>query len=92
MTGGDKKRRKSAEESPALAQSQEKELAENCARFADICQYFSEQNMDLPPQIVDEARLISRLGVADRIARIKRLNQELMEYLHDSGPAIQIRR
>ena len=32
----------------------EKELAEVCARFADLCQYFSQQNIDLPAQIVDE--------------------------------------
>lgn len=91
MTCDDKERQKSAEERPPFAQTYGKDLAEVCAHFADICQYFSQQNMDLPPQIVDEARMISRLGVTDRIARIKRLNQELMEYLNDAGPATQIR-
>ena len=71
---------------PLVAPSLEKELAEVCARFADVCQHFSEQNMDLPPQIVDEVRLVSKLAVGDRIARIKRLNQALTQYLLDAGP------
>ena len=91
MTGDDKTRQRPAGRSPALAQNQEKDLAEVCARFADICQYFSQQNIDLPPQIVDEVRQVSQLAVADRIARMKRLNQELMEYLNNAGPTPQIR-
>jgi hypothetical protein len=73
------------------ASTQEKELAEVCARFADLCQYFLQQNMDLPAHIADEVRLVSKLAVADRIARMKRLNQELMEYLHGVRPGPQIR-
>lgn len=69
----------------------EEDLAEVCAQFADVCQYFSQQNMDLPPQILDEVRSVSKLAVPDRVARMKRLNQELMEYLHAAGPAPQIR-
>jgi hypothetical protein len=72
------------------ASKQQKELAELCAQFADLCQYFSQQNMDLPAHIVDEVRLVSKLVVEDRITRIKRLNQELMEYLHGSNPGPQI--
>jgi hypothetical protein len=68
-----------------------KELTEVCARFADVCQYFSQQNMDLPPQILDDVRSVSKLAVADRVARMKRLNQELMEYLHAAGTGPQIR-
>ena len=62
-----------------------------CARFADLCQYFSQQSMDLPPQVVEEVRLVSKLAVDDRIARMKSLNQELMEYLNDAGPDPQVR-
>lgn len=69
----------------------EKELAEVCARFADLCQYFSQQSMDLPPQIVDEVRLVSKLEVKERIAKMKRLSQDLMEYLNDAGPDSQLR-
>lgn len=73
------------------ASSREKELAEVCARFADLCQYFSQHNMDLPAQIVDEVGSISKLAVEDRIARIKRLNQDMTEYLNEAGPYLQIR-
>jgi len=76
---------------PGGAPTEETELADACARFADLCQYFSQQNMDLPPQIVDEVRLVSKLAVGDRIARMKRLNQDLMEYLNDAGPDPQVR-
>jgi hypothetical protein len=70
---------------------QEKELAEVCAGFADLCQYFSRENMDLPAHIADEIRFASKLAIADRIARMKRLNQELMGYLHRACPRPQIR-
>lgn len=76
---------------PGGAPNEEKELAEFCARFADLCQYFSQQSMDLPPQIVEEVRLVSKLAVKDRIAKMKRLSQDLMEYLNDAGPDPQIR-
>jgi hypothetical protein len=73
------------------AQTTEKELAEVCARFADLCQYFSQQSIDVPTHIVDEVRSVSKLAVADRVARMKRLNQELMEHLHGASPGPQIR-
>ena len=91
MSGSDTKRERSEERSPASAPTQEKELADVCARFADLCQYFSQQNIDLPSQIVDEVRLVSKLAVDDRIARMKRLNQELMECLNDVGPEPEVR-
>ena len=97
MTMNDKQREmpspapRTLDRSEPGAASDETELAEACARFADLCQYFSQQNMDLPPQIVDEVRLVSKLAVGDRIARMKRLNQDLMEYLNDAGPDPQVR-
>lgn len=98
MATDDKKRERLGPESqtvdkpaPGGARTMEKELAEVCARFADICQYFSQQNMDLPSQIVDEVRLLSKLAVKERIARTKRLNQDLMEYLNNARPDSQLR-
>ena len=88
MTGDDTKRQRPLKSSSATAQ--EKELAEVCARFADLCQYFCQQEMELPSQIVEEVRHVSKLAVDDRITRIKHLNQELMEYLHDAGPHHQV--
>ena len=76
---------------PGGTPTEENELAEVCARGADLCQYFSQQNMDLPPQIVDEVRLVSKLAVSDRIIKMKRLSESLMEYLNDAGPNSQVR-
>lgn len=89
MTADNSKRQK--EQSHDAAAIQEKELAEVCARFADLCQYFSRENMDLPTHIADEIRFVSELAIADRVARMKRLNQELMEYLYRACPSPQIR-
>ena len=86
MMRGDDTRREGAAE-----RTQEKELAEVCQRFADLCQYFSQQRMDLPSQIVEGVRLVSKLAVGDRITRMKRLNQELMEYLNEAAPNPQVR-
>ena len=98
MATGDKKRERLSPTPQTMDKPEsggvptaEKELAEVCARFADLCQYFSQQNMDLPPQIVDEVRLLSKLDVKDRIIKMKRLSQDLMEYLNDAGPNPPIR-
>jgi hypothetical protein len=63
----------------------EKELAEESARFADLCQYFERQRMDVPVEIVDQLGRASRLAVPERIEAMKKLNQRLMEYLNDAG-------
>jgi len=76
---------------PGGVPTEEKELAEVCARFADFCQYFRQQDMDLPTQIVEEVRVVSKLPVKERIARIRHFNQDLMEYLNDVGPDSHIR-
>ena len=50
MTADDTRQQK--ERSDDAASTQEKELAEVCARFADLCQYFSQLKMDPPAHIV----------------------------------------
>jgi hypothetical protein len=65
--------------------AEQKELAEESARFADLCQYFSQQKMDIPPSIVERVGNVSRLPVLDRIRAMKDINRELMEYLNDVG-------
>jgi len=76
---------------PARAPTEERDLAEVCARFANLCQYFRQQDVDLPTQIVEEVRVVSKLPVKERIARIRHFNQDLMEYLNDVGPDSHIR-
>jgi hypothetical protein len=63
----------------------QKELAQEGTRFADLCQYFSQQNMDIPPSIVERLGNVSKLPSPDRIRAMKDINRELMEYLNDVG-------
>jgi hypothetical protein len=65
--------------------SGEKELAQESARFADLCQYFERKRMDVPGEILDQLGRASRLAIAERIEEMKMLNQRLMEYLNDAG-------
>jgi hypothetical protein len=62
-----------------------KELADESTRLADLCQYFSQQKMDIPPPIVERLGSVSKLPVPDRIRAMKDVNRELMEYLNDAG-------
>jgi len=63
----------------------QKELAEKSARFADLCQYFSQQKMDIPPSIVDRVGSVYKLPEPDRVRAMQDINRELMEYLSDVG-------
>jgi hypothetical protein len=63
----------------------QKELAEESTRFGDLCQYLSQQKMDIPPSIVERVGNVSKLPVMDRIRAMKDINRELMEYLNDVG-------
>jgi hypothetical protein len=63
----------------------EKELAEESARFADLCQYFERQKMDIPVEVLDQLGRASRLAIPERIEAMRKLNQKLMEYLDNVG-------
>lgn len=63
----------------------EKELADESARFANVCQYFSQQKMDIPPSVVERLGNVSKLPAQDRIRAMQDINRELMEYLDDVG-------
>ena len=71
--------------------AEQKEFAEESTRFADLCQYFSQQKMDIPPSIVERLGNVSKLPVKDRIRAMKDINRELMEYLNDVGQDTGIR-
>src|ERR1700738_4695029 len=68
-----------------LLPADQKEFAEESTRFADLCQYFSQQRMDIPPSIVERLGNVSKLPVLDRIRAMKDFNCELTEYLNDVG-------
>jgi len=65
--------------------AEQKEFAEESTRFADLCQYFSQQRMDIPASIVERVRNVSELPAPDRTRAMKDINRELMEYLNDVG-------
>jgi len=64
---------------------EQREFAEESTRFADLCQYFSQQRMDIPTSIAERIRNVSKLPVMDRIRAMKDINRALMEYLNDVG-------
>ena len=65
--------------------AEQKEFAQESTRFADLCQYFSQQKMDIPAVLVEQVGRLSRLAMPDRIRAMKDINRELMEYLNDVG-------
>jgi len=69
----------------------QRELAQENTRLADLCHYFSEQKIDVPPPVLDQVGRLSQLAMSDRIRALKSINRELMEYLNDAdkGPGIR---
>jgi hypothetical protein len=65
--------------------AEQKKFAEESTRLADLCQYFAQQKMDIPPSIVERVGSVSKLPALDRIHAMKDINRELMEYLNDVG-------
>ncbi|SRR5579872_3486066 len=61
------------------------QLAQESTRLADLCQYFSQQQMDIPPEIVEQIAGLSKLATAERIRALTDINRALMEYLNDVG-------
>jgi len=63
----------------------QRELAQESTRLADLCQYFSTQKIDIPPQLVERVTNLRRLTIPERIQVLKEVNNALMEYLNDVG-------
>ena len=83
--------REAREERLKRLPAEERELAEESARLADLCQYFSAERMDMPPEILDRVGHLSRLPIPDRIRALKDIKQALMEYLDRVGEDPQLR-
>jgi hypothetical protein len=65
--------------------AEERELAQESARFADLCQYCERVRADIPPEILDQLGAAGRLPIGQRIGAMKKLNQALMEHLSNVG-------
>ena len=63
----------------------ERDLARESARLADLCQYFSEEKMDVPADLVDRIGTLSRLEPRERVRELLSINQALIEYLNRVG-------
>jgi hypothetical protein len=63
----------------------ERELAQENIRLADLCQYFSQEKMDVPPEVLEQVGRLSTLATVERIRALKDINRALMEYLNDVG-------
>jgi hypothetical protein len=69
----------------------EKALAEGLSRYADLCRFFSEQQMNVPPHIVRAVGQLHKLPIADRISQIGDINEALLEYLQNVSEDIGLR-
>jgi hypothetical protein len=63
----------------------QRELAQENIRLADLCQYFSQEKMDVPPEVLEQVGRLSTLAIVERIRALKDINRALMEYLNDVG-------
>lgn len=65
-------------------------LATALTVLADLCRYFDENHMDIPPHLVRAVSEVATLPLPERAERVAQINLELMEYLNsvseDSGP------
>src|SRR5215472_6521476 len=69
----------------------ERDLLKELARFADLWRYFQERKEKLGPEIVNAIRQVNELPVPERTARLKEINQKLMERVGDAGQGAQFR-
>ena len=61
----------------------ERDLARESGRFADLCNYLSQQHVDVPANILDDLGRVAKLDVPRRTVRMKALNEELMKFISD---------
>lgn len=69
----------------------EKQLAEKTARLADLCQYFSEHQIDIPSEIAERVAGLSKLTIPERVRALVELHHDLMQYLDRTGEHSGIR-
>lgn len=70
---------------------EQKELAHESARLADLCQCFSREKMDIPADILQLIGRLSKCGPQQRIRELASINQALIEYLNRTGSGSQLR-
>ena len=69
----------------------EKELTRELTHYADLIRYFAEQNLKTGSDIADAMFAAAKLPVPERTARIREINQVLMERLNRAGQGDGVR-
>ncbi|HKU24671.1 MAG TPA: hypothetical protein VJQ54_04315 [Candidatus Sulfotelmatobacter sp.] len=68
----------------------EKTIAIESARLADLCQYLSQEKMDIPADLLDRIGRLPRLQPEERVRELLSINQALMEDLNRVGSGPQL--
>lgn len=70
---------------------EERELLSELARFTDLWRYLQEREEKVGADIVDAISQVHQLPVPERILRLRKINQKLMERVGDAGEGAQLR-
>jgi hypothetical protein len=62
-----------------------REMGQELSRYADMCQYFEQKGMEVPPDIRRAVLNVSKLPDSERAAAMEDVNRQMMEYLNDVG-------
>lgn len=68
-----------------------RELLRELARFADLWRFLSEHEQDLGENVVAEMGSMHKLPVAERLARLKQINQKLLGRVEGASRGNQLR-
>src|SRR5258708_32524108 len=63
---------------------EQREFATYATRFAKLWEYLSERNIEMPSEVIEAMRDLSKLPHEERIALLDRINEALLEYECDS--------
>ena len=69
----------------------EKALAEGLSRYADLCRFFAEHRMQVPPHMVRGVNQLQQLPLEKRVSQIEDINEAMLEYLHNVSENIGLR-
>ena len=73
--------REEYERQMAALPPEQREITQELAVYADTCQYFETRGMEVPPHLCRALVEVSALPAPERAARLRHINQQLMEYL-----------
>src|SRR5947208_3068338 len=68
----------------------ERELAQEVTIYANLCQFFSEKSWSVPYHIRQAVREVRKFEVPERIAKMREVNQAVMEMIHSASPHTEL--